>query len=79
MDVDYAALPSLIRPYTNIEVNNTEMPVDLVSVIDNIPNADTVVYNQVIFLPNQKREAVVAGQKRRTGTRASQTPTTRWP
>ena len=56
VDVDCAALPSLIRPYTNIEVNNTEMPVDLVSVVDSIPNAETVVYNQIIFLPNQKRE-----------------------
>ena len=26
VDVDCAALPSLIRPYTNIEVNNTDMP-----------------------------------------------------
>lgn len=32
------------------------MPVDLVSVVDNIPNAETVVYNQIIFLPSQKRE-----------------------
>ena len=64
VDVDYAALPSLIRPYTNIEVNNTEMPVDLVSVIDNIPNADTVVYNQVIFLPNQKRELSLLDKKK---------------
>ena len=64
VDVDYAALPSLIRPYTNIEVNNTEMPVDLVSVIDNIPNADTVVYNQVIFLPNQKRELSLLNKKK---------------
>ena len=64
VDVDYAALPSLIRPYTNIEVNNTGMPVDLVSVIDNIPNADTVVYNQVIFLPNQKRELSLLDKKK---------------
>ena len=64
VDVDYAALPSLIRPYTNIEVTNTEMPVDLVSVIDNIPNADTVVYNQVIFLPNQKRELSLLDKKK---------------
>ena len=64
VDVDYAALPSLIRPYTNIEVNNTEMPVDLVSVIDNIPNADTVVYNQVIFLPNQKRDLSLLDKKK---------------
>ena len=58
VDVDCAALPSLIRPYTNIEVNNTEMPVD------NIPNAETVVYNQIIFLPSQKRELALLDKKK---------------
>ena len=64
VDVDCAALPSLIRPYTNIEVNNTEMPVDLVSVVDNIPNAETVVYNQIISLPSQKRELALLDKKK---------------
>ena len=64
VDVDCAALLSLIRPYTNIEVNNTEMPVDLVSVVDNIPNAETVVYNQIIFLPSQKRELALLDKKK---------------
>ena len=64
VDVDCAALPSLIRPYTNIEVNNTEMPVDLVSVVDNIPNAETVVYKQIIFLPSQKRELALLDKKK---------------
>ncbi len=64
VDVDCAALPSLIRPYTNIKVNNTEMPVDLVSVVDNIPNAETVVYNQIIFLPSQKRELALLDKKK---------------
>ena len=64
VDVDCAALPSLVRPYTNIEVNNTEMPVDLVSVVDSIPNAETVIYNQVIFLPNQKRELSLLDKKK---------------
>lgn len=64
VDVDCAALPSLIRPYTNIEVNNTEMPVDLVSVVDNILNAETVVYNQIIFLPSQKRELALLDKKK---------------
>ena len=64
VDVDCAALPSLVRPYTNIEVNNTEMPVDLVSVVDSIPDAETVVYNQIIFLPNQKRELSLLDKKK---------------
>lgn len=64
VDVDCATLPSLIRPYINIEVNNAEMPVDLVSVVDNIPNAETVVYNQIVFLPNQKRELSLLDKKK---------------
>ena len=64
VDVDCVSLPSLVRPYTNIEVNNTEMPVDLLSVIDSIPGAETVVYNQIIFLPNQKRELAALDKKK---------------
>jgi type IV secretory pathway VirB4 component len=40
------------------------MPVDLVSVVDNIPNAETVVYNQIIFLPSQKRELALLDKKK---------------
>ena len=64
VDVDCAALPSLVRPYTNIEVNNADIPVDLLSVIDSIPEAETVVYNQIIFLPNQKRELAALDKKK---------------
>ena len=72
VDVDCAALPSLIRPYTNIEVNNTDMPVDLLAAIDNIPNAETVVYNQIVFLPNQKKGTGPAGQKEEPARQYSQ-------
>ncbi|WP_418403565.1 helicase HerA domain-containing protein [Alistipes putredinis] len=64
VDVDCAALPSLIRPYTKIEVNNSDMPVDLLSIIDSIPNAETVVYNQILYLPNQKRELSILDKKK---------------
>ena len=63
VDVDCINLPSVIRPYTNIEVNNTSMPVDLVSIVDNIPLAETVIYNQMIFMPNQKRELSLLDKK----------------
>ena len=56
LDVDDVGLPGSLRPYTDLHVNNTSMPVDLLSAIDSIPGADTVVYNQVIFIPNQKSE-----------------------
>ena len=64
VDVDCANIPTIIRPYTNIEVNNTSMPVDLLSIIDSIPNAQSVVYNQVIFIPNQKKELAMLDKKK---------------
>ena len=64
VDVDSTGLPSLVRPFTNIEVNNTEMPVDLVSMIDSIPDARTVVYNQMIFMPGQKKELAALEKKK---------------
>ena len=64
VDVDCINLPGVIRPYTNIEVNNTSMPVDLVSLVDNIPVAETVIYNQMLFMPNQKRELSLLDKKK---------------
>ena len=64
VDVDYANLPSVIRPYANIEVNNTSMPVVLVSIVDSVPGADCVVFNQMVFVPNQKRELALLDKKK---------------
>lgn len=64
VDVDSVSLPSVIRPYTNVEVNNSSMPMDLVSVVSGIPNTEAVVYNQMIFIPNQKRELALLDKKK---------------
>lgn len=64
VDVDSINLPSLVRPFANIEVNNTQMPVDVMAAIDQIPEARTVVYNQMIFIPNQKRELALLEKKK---------------
>ena len=64
VDVDCANLPTLIRPFTNIEVNNTSIPVDLVALVDSIPGVESVVYNQIIFVPNQKRELALLDKKK---------------
>jgi conjugation system TraG family ATPase len=56
VDVDNVGLPALVRPYHHMEVNNTSMPVDLLTAIDSIPEAETVIYNQMIYVPGQKRE-----------------------
>ena len=64
VDVDCINLPSVIRPFTNIEVDNTSMPVDLVGLVDAIPGAETVIYNQMLFMPNQKRELSMLDKKK---------------
>ena len=64
VDVDSIVLPTLIRPYTNIEVNNISMPVDLLALIDNVPEAKSVVFNQVVFLPSQKQEMSKLAKKK---------------
>ena len=64
LDVDSVGLPGVLRPYVDMTVNNAVMPVDLMSEIDHIPDVDTVVYNQVIFLPNQKRELALLDKKK---------------
>ena len=64
VDVDNVSLPSVIHPYTNVEVNNSSMPMDLVSVVSGIPNTEAVVYNQMIFIPNQKRELALLDKKK---------------
>lgn len=64
VDVDSIVVPGLVKPYTNIEVNNVTMPVDLMSLIDSIPGAQSVVFNQIIFLPNQKQELSKLAKKK---------------
>lgn len=64
LDVDNVGLPGVLRPYIDVSVNNAVMPVDLLSEIDKIPDINTVVYNQVIFLPNQKRELAMLDKKK---------------
>lgn len=64
VDVDCINLPTQIRPFTKIEVNNTSLPVDLMSVLDSIPEIESVVYNQMIFIPGQKRELSILDKKR---------------
>lgn len=64
VDVDCINIPSLVRPFTNIEVNNVSMPVDMVSLLDSIPSAEVVVYNQMLFIPNQKKELSLLEKKK---------------
>ena len=56
LDIDDVGLPNTLRPYYDMSVNNSSMPVDLMSSLDSITEASSVVYNQVIYVPPQGRE-----------------------
>lgn len=64
LDVDNIGLPDNIRPYTDVSVNNAVISQDLLADIDHVPGVDSIVYNQVIFLPNQKREMMKLDKKK---------------
>lgn len=64
LDVDSIGLPGNIRPYTDVSVNNAVISQDLLADIDHVPGVDSIVYNQVIFLPNQKREMMKLDKKK---------------
>ncbi len=64
LDVDNVGLPGMIRPYTDVSVNNAVISEDLLADIDHVPGVDSIVYNQVIFLPNQKREQMKLDKKK---------------
>ena len=56
LDVDQVGLPGTLRPFMNMIVNNSPMPVDIMGEIDSIPDTTSIVYNQVIFMPPQQKE-----------------------
>lgn len=64
LDVDNIGLPGNIRPYTDVSVNNAVISQDLLADIDHVPGVDSIVYNQVIFLLNQKREMMKLDKKK---------------
>ena len=63
LDMDSVSIPGMLRPYMDMTVNNSVMPVDIMADLDRI-SADLVIYNQVIFIPNQKREMGLLEKKK---------------
>ena len=55
IDIDNVGLPGVLNPYSQIEINGSVMPVDLVFDISNIPDVDLTIYNQIIYLPKQAK------------------------
>lgn len=55
VDIDEINLPSVIKPYTQTNINGYNIATDLFSFLTNIPFSDCVVFNQVVQIPNQRK------------------------
>jgi len=64
LDVDDVGLPSKLHPYMTRKINNAEMPADIMADLGTLTDVDTLIYNQVIFLPNQKYELARLDRKK---------------
>lgn len=54
VDIDEVSLPGYIKPYNETPVNGYPIATDLLAFIPDIPDADCVVYNQVLQIPGQR-------------------------
>lgn len=56
VDIDEVNFPSVIKPYKEVNIG-LRFPVDLLSFLHETPSIDTIIYNQVINIPDQRNEA----------------------
>lgn len=64
MDVGESNLPNTIKPYREEKVRGNNIASDILSFLSNVPHADCILYNQVIFIPSQKSEKSRLSRKR---------------
>jgi conjugation system TraG family ATPase len=65
IDIDEINMPESLKPLGNINIG-FDFPVDLFSFLKHIPTVDTVVYTQIISIPNQREELKkLEGKKRK--------------
>ena len=55
VDVDVINLPSYLKPYQTTQVNGYKIATDVLSFLSSVPDADCIVYNQVMQIPQQRR------------------------
>ena len=55
VNVDTIDLPSTIKPSMDISVNGYPISLDLLSFLSDIPEAECVIYNQVVQIPAQRK------------------------
>ena len=56
VDIDEVNFPSVIKPYKDKNIG-IGLPVDILSFLHETPGIETVIYNQVISIPDQRIEA----------------------
>lgn len=54
VNIDTIDLPTFIRPFNTMPVNGFNIATDLLSFLADIPSTDSVIYNQVIQIPQQR-------------------------
>ncbi|MDH6358930.1 TraG family conjugative transposon ATPase [Parabacteroides sp. PF5-9] len=54
VDIELVEVPNTIKPLKEININGSMFPVDIFDFMLKVPEADTVVYNQMILIPNQR-------------------------
>ena len=56
VDVGQSNLPSVLKPFRLEKIKSNEMVTDIFSFLNTIPECNCVLYNQVIYIPSQKKE-----------------------
>ena len=64
VDIDELNFPNKVKPYT-VEDLGFAFPRDLFSFMSKVPNIDTLVYNQIISIPNQNAEKNALERKKK--------------
>ena len=55
VDIDEIDLPGRIKPYQGVAVNGYRIATDLLAFLPEVPNADCIIYNQVVQIPQQRK------------------------
>lgn len=56
VDIDEVDMPNDVAPCYSQDINGSTYTEDIFSFLSQVPSADIVVYNQSVFIPNQKVE-----------------------
>lgn len=56
VNIEEVEMPTQIKPFKVINVANRDFPVDTFNFLYKVPNVDLVIYNQLIQIPDQRKE-----------------------